>query len=180
MRAHVRRSQRAVLGAFDALSLRRDEEDRSLRTVRSVSSAAVAVAAGAATTSLLSSKMLLSVGGAGTVFPSGHVLALSAAAKAPLVTGATLHFLQIAPVVACQGFWAAPWPTIKEVEKTGTTGGLPPLGYFSMFANGYLWMVYGYTADMNPTIIFPNFTGFLAGAYYSAKVRLALDTPRVL
>lgn len=50
--------------------------------------------------------------------------------------GAIGTFLKVAPVVSCQALWAAPWPTIKEVEERKSTEGLPPLGYFSMFANG--------------------------------------------
>ena len=95
-------------------------------------------------------------------------LALSPA-KAPLVGPAVVSFLQFAPPLVCQALWAAPYPTMKEAEKKGSTEGLPPLGYFSMFANGYLWTAYGYTAGMDPTIMLPNMTGMLAGAYYTSK-----------
>ena len=95
-------------------------------------------------------------------------LALSPA-KPPLVGAAAVSFLQFAPPIVCQALWAAPYPTIKEAEKKGSTEGLPPLGYFSMFANGYLWMAYGYTAGMDPTIMLPNMTGMMAGAYYTSK-----------
>jgi len=175
------RSRSAVLAALDAVvpSHRREERESTyLSSSRSVSTTAAAATAVVASSTLLANteslSALLGVGGAGSVFPGlagSSALALSAANAGPWVGGASLTFLTWAPVIACQAFWAAPWPTMKEVEKNGTTGGLPPLGYFSMLANGYLWMAYGYSADMNMTIIIPNFTGMLAGGYYTMKVR---------
>jgi len=99
-------------------------------------------------------------------------LALSpaaAAAAGPSVGPGAVWFLKIAPPAVCQLLWAAPLPTIREVERKGTTEGLPPLGYFAMAANGFLWMGYGASAGMDPTIIVPNATGMLAGLYYSSK-----------
>lgn len=95
-------------------------------------------------------------------------VALSAA-KAPLVSGAALTFFQVSPVLACQALWAAPYPTISDVRRKKSTGGLPPLPYFAMFANGFLWVVYGCVCDFNPTIIIPNFVGFIAGGYYTSQ-----------
>jgi len=95
-------------------------------------------------------------------------LAMSAA-KAPLVSGSALLFLKVSPVLACQALWAAPYPTIVEVKKRESTDGLPPLPYFSMFANGFLWVVYGCVCNFNPTIIVPNFVGFVAGGYYTSQ-----------
>jgi len=80
--------------------------------------------------------------------------------------GAMTTFLKVSPVLACQMLWVAPFPTMQEVAKKETTEGLPPLPYFSMMANGFLWMGYG-SMTMDWTIITPNATGFLAGAYYS-------------
>jgi solute carrier family 50 protein (sugar transporter) len=87
-------------------------------------------------------------------------------ATVELVGAAAVSFLKFAPPMVCQLLWLAPYPTIREVIKKGTTEGLPPLGYFSMLANGYLWCAYGYVAHCDFTIIVPNITGTLAGAYY--------------
>jgi solute carrier family 50 protein (sugar transporter) len=78
-----------------------------------------------------------------------------------------ISFLQVAPVISCQAMWLAPYPTIQKAIKDKSTGGLPPLGYFSMFANGYLWFGYGVASGMDLTIIVPNVTGMIAGCYYS-------------
>lgn len=96
-------------------------------------------------------------------------LTVPSAAEAGALAPGLLTFLKVAPTVSAQVLWAAPYPTIKEVEKNGSTDGLPPLPYFSMCANGYLWVAYGYTAGVDVTIMLPNFTGMLAGGYYSYK-----------
>ena len=98
---------------------------------------------------------------------SAAAVATSPASAAALIGTTGVTVLQVGPVLSCQVLWAAPYPTIQEVIAKKTTGGLPPLGYFSMFANGYLWCGYGISAGMDPTIICPNITGMLAGAYYS-------------
>lgn len=95
--------------------------------------------------------------------------ATSKTIAAPLVSGAALTFLKVAPVITCQALWLAPLPTIQDVQKNKSTGGLPPLPYFSMMANGFLWCIYGCVCDFNPTILVPNFTGFLAGTYYAVQ-----------
>ena len=77
---------------------------------------------------------------------------LSTSAKAALVGPSMAMFLKTAPVISCQALWAAPYPTVQQVIKDKSTGGLPPLGYFSMFANGYLWMCYGISAGMDMTM----------------------------
>jgi len=78
-----------------------------------------------------------------------------AAKAAPLVGPGMVSFLSVAPPLWCQLFWLAPMPTVKEMQKNNSTGGLPPLGYFSMMANGWLWACYGVTAGerfcMSPT-----------------------------
>jgi len=99
-----------------------------------------------------------------SIIPAAAPVLMSAAEASAIVT-----FLKIAPVVSCQVLWAAPYPTIKAVEEKGTTEGLPPLGYFAMMTNGFLWVCYGYTSGMDMTIITPNAVGLVAGAYYSSK-----------
>ena len=67
------------------------------------------------------------------------------------------------------------------MQKEKSTGGLPPLGHFSMMANGWLWACYGYTAGMDLTIILPNLTGAqnpdpdraLSSQVFAVKPRLA-------
>ena len=104
---------------------------------------------------------------------SAHALATtvatSPASAAALIGPAGVTLLQVGPVLSCQALWVAPYPTIKAVIEKKSTGGLPPLSYFSMFANGYLWCGYGISAGMDPTIITPNITGMVAGAYYTSK-----------
>jgi uncharacterized protein with PQ loop repeat len=95
--------------------------------------------------------------------------ALKTMALSPSVSGFALTFLKVSPVITCQALWAAPYPTIKEVVKKKSTGGLPPLPYYSMMANGFLWVVYGCVCDFNPTIIVPNFTGLICGTYYTMQ-----------
>jgi hypothetical protein len=81
--------------------------------------------------------------------PSALLLSTSQAA---MVGPGMVSFLQVAPVISCQALWAAPYPTMQKVIKDKTTGGLPPLGYFSMFANGYLWFAYGVSSGMDMTM----------------------------
>ena len=95
--------------------------------------------------------------------------ALALSSTVPSVSGFALTFLKISPVITCQALWAAPYPTIKQVVKKKSTEGLPPLPYYSMMANGFLWVVYGCVCDFNPTIIVPNFTGLLCGTYYTMQ-----------
>ena len=88
--------------------------------------------------------------------------------EAPWVGPSAVAFLRISPVVVCQLLWLAPLPTARAVIRRRSTRGLPPLGWFSMLANGYLWSAYGVVAGMDLTIVLPNVTGLLAGAWYSA------------
>ena len=90
---------------------------------------------------------------------------LALSSTVPSVSGFALTFLKVSPVITCQALWAAPYPTIKEVVRKKSTEGLPPLPYYSMMANGFLWVVYGCVCDFNPTIIVPNATGLLCGTY---------------
>ena len=77
------------------------------------------------------------------------------------------RFLSIAPGVASQVFWIAPYSTLRKVVRNKSTEGLPPLPYFSMMVNGFLWLMYGVCADMDPSIMLPNLTGMVAGMYWS-------------
>ena len=81
---------------------------------------------------------------------------LALSSTVPSVSGFALTLLKVSPVITCQALWAAPYPTIKEVVRKKSTEGLPPLPYYSMMANGFLWVVYGCVCDFNPTIIAPN------------------------
>jgi len=87
---------------------------------------------------------------------------------APLVGANAVMFLKISPVLFSQVFWLSPLPTTRHMQKVESTEGIPPVPYFSMMANGWLWVCYGYTADLDLTIMTPNATGFLAGAYYTS------------
>lgn len=55
---------------------------------------------------------------------------------------------------------------MTQVKKEKTTGDLPLLPYSAMVTSCCLWMTYGILSDMNWTIIAPNMTGLLFGAYY--------------
>ena len=59
----------------------------------------------------------------------------------------------------------APLPTILQISKNKSTGGLPLLPYSSMVANGFLWMVYGWLQDL-PSIWSSNMIGTILGIYY--------------
>ena len=83
------------------------------------------------------------------------------------ISASFARFLSIAPAVASQVFWIAPYSTLRKVERNKSTEGLPPLPYFSMMVNGFLWLMYGVCADMDPTIMLPNLSGMIAGMYWS-------------
>jgi solute carrier family 50 (sugar transporter) len=103
--------------------------------------------------------------------PRAHAMrsALFAGDAEPAWVGpAAVSFLKVSPVLVCQVLWLSPLPTARTVIRRGSTEGLPPLGWFSMLANGFLWTVYGWTAGPDLTIIVPNVSGLLAGAGYSA------------
>merc|ERR1711934_233453 len=132
---------------FRGLSTGREEDEKS---VKSHAPAAIpALTVGAATI--------------GSITPS-----LCGATAEALSPGA-LYFLSTAPVLACQVLWMAPLPTIRTVQARGTTESLPPLPYFSMATNGYLWVAYGAAAGMDMTIMVPNLTGMLFGSYYCSQ-----------
>eukprot|EP00937_MAST-01D_sp_MAST-1D-sp2_P007868 g7868.t1 len=90
----------------------------------------------------------------------------AALATASSVGARLTTFLTFAPPVASQVFWVAPLPTMRAAVRARSTEGLPPLPYFSMLVNGFLWSAYGVTANMDPTIILPNISGMLAGLYW--------------
>ena len=56
-------------------------------------------------------------------------------------------------------------PTIRQVEKDKTVGGLPLLPYSSMIANCFLWLVYGVLRE-EPKVWGTNLIGFLFGLFY--------------
>eukprot|EP00937_MAST-01D_sp_MAST-1D-sp2_P005525 g5525.t1 len=62
---------------------------------------------------------------------------------------------------------AAPYADAQDVVRCRSTGGRPPLSWFAMLANGFLWAAYGATSDWDLTIIVPNAVGVAAGGYYS-------------
>jgi len=142
------------------LHFRRDEEERQFAPagVRGLSGSAAGISAAKA----LGSISILSPA-------ETQAVAAVVGKAAPLVGPLAVKFLSVAPALWCQIFWLSPLPTVRQFIADKSTGGLPPLGYFSMMANGWLWVCYGYTADMNLTIMLPNATGFVAGAYYTKQ-----------
>lgn len=91
--------------------------------------------------------------------------AATAAAVSPLL--ATI--LNWGPVIAVQVFFLAPMLDVQRWQKDGTTGENPPLPYFTIPGNGFLWLVYGYLSDMNMTIMAANAPGLVLGIYYAVN-----------
>ena len=58
----------------------------------------------------------------------------------PLVGGHVVAVLRVAAPLSGVWLWLAPLPTLRGVEQAKTTGGLPPLPYYAMLANGWLWV----------------------------------------
>jgi solute carrier family 50 (sugar transporter) len=62
---------------------------------------------------------------------------------------------------------ACRWKTIAEIRRTQTTGQLSPLPFVSLLTNCLVWATYGVLgSDM--TVLAPNISGILLGAYYTA------------
>ena len=76
-------------------------------------------------------------------------------------------FLRVAPAITNILLIFSPLPTVRNIIKQRTTETLPPLPYFSLVANGFLWMVYGIASDGNLTIAAPNAVALVMGAYYT-------------
>lgn len=64
----------------------------------------------------------------------------------------------------------APLPTIFEVSRSKSVGGLPLLPYSSMAANGFIWALYGWLTD-SPSVKWANVAGTLLGSYYFRQFR---------
>ena len=105
---------------------------------------------------------------AAATFWVGRATLVTAARRVdPVGPGGARLFLRFAPPASGLLLWFAPLPTMRDVVRRGSTGGLPPLPYFSMLASGLLWAAYGAVlADW--TIIVPNAACGAAGACYSA------------
>jgi len=95
------------------------------------------------------------------------VLAETAAAAAPAVSPLLATILNWGPVIAVQVFFLSPMLDVQRWQKDGTTGENPPLPYFTIPGNGFLWLVYGYLSDMNMTIMAANAPGLVLGIYYA-------------
>jgi uncharacterized protein with PQ loop repeat len=86
----------------------------------------------------------------------------------PLLGPDAVRFLSVFAPVTGPFLWFAPYPTLRDVAKRGTTAGLPPLNYFCMMVTGVVWTAYGILASMDYTIIIPNLCFGLCGAFYTA------------
>ena len=107
---------------------------------------------------------LHSPGGAASLAGTTTTSILATASTTALPT-AMISFLQVAPPVAAQIVFLSPLAAMKQFKEAGTTGDVSPIPYAAMCVNGFLWVVYGgLKGDM--TIIAPNASGFLFGAYY--------------
>lgn len=91
--------------------------------------------------------------------------AVSSLTNASSLSPTLVAFLQFAPPLACQAVFLSPMTTMKQFAKDGTTGDVSCIPYAAMCANGVLWMMYG-AVKGDVTIIAPNITGILFGAYY--------------
>ncbi len=54
------------------------------------------------------------------------------------------------------------------MQKDGTTGALSPLPFVSLLANCTVWSLYGALVG-DPTVLVPNLSGALFGAYYTRE-----------
>lgn len=71
---------------------------------------------------------------------------------------------QLAPIAA----WIvclAPFPTIRQVQRRKSVGGLPLLPYSSMVVNSAVWIIYG-VLKSEQSIIIANTVGLVLGIYY--------------
>ena len=96
----------------------------------------------------------------GTAAPK--VLATAATATIP---AGVVSFLQVAPPIAAQIVFLSPLSAMRQFKKDGTTGDVSPIPYAAMAVNGFAWVLYG-TLKGDMTIVLPNASGFLFGAYY--------------
>lgn len=140
----------AVARLFSVSSLKRDDDDEE----RPALSKRIASTLGAA--SVLSLPALTT-----KVLADGAV----AAPFVPMVSGASLWFLQMFPPVAAQAVFLAPMGAMAQIKKDGDVGDMPLLPYAAMAVNGVGWVAYGLLQGQ-PTIWVPNITAFGFGVYY--------------
>jgi solute carrier family 50 protein (sugar transporter) len=57
--------------------------------------------------------------------------------------------------------------TVKDIQANKSTGNLPVLPFISLFTNCIVWTTYGLLAQ-DMTVIAPNVSGILFGAYYTS------------
>lgn len=62
--------------------------------------------------------------------------------------------------------FSAPIPTLRQIAKDRTVGGLPLLPYTSMVTSAFLWTVYGWL-NQQPSIYVTNSLGMIMGMYYT-------------
>lgn len=70
----------------------------------------------------------------------------------------------LAPIFSILVF-AAPIPTIFQIQRDKTVGSLPLLPYTSMLSSAFLWVVYGFLKS-EPSIIVANGTGLVLSIFY--------------
>ena len=71
---------------------------------------------------------------------------------------------QLAPIFSILVF-AAPIPTIFQIQRDKSVGSLPLLPYSSMLSSAFLWVVYGFLKS-EPKIWTANGTGLVLALYY--------------
>ena len=85
------------------------------------------------------------------------------------VTGSSMPtWVQLCVTLAPAAAWivfASPIPTIQQISRDKTVGGLPLLPYSSMCVNCFVWIVYGLLKS-EATIVRANAVGLVLGAYY--------------
>jgi solute carrier family 50 protein (sugar transporter) len=71
---------------------------------------------------------------------------------------------QLAPIFSILVF-AAPIPTIVQIQRDKSVGSLPLLPYSSMLSSAFLWVVYGFLKS-EPKIWIANGTGLILSIFY--------------
>jgi len=74
--------------------------------------------------------------------------------------------LRYAPLVAFAYVLLAPLETIQEIRNRKNVGSFSSFPFLSLFANCFLWSVYGYVADAF-TCLWANVLGTLAGTIFT-------------
>jgi len=91
--------------------------------------------------------------------------ATAAAVAKPLVGPMAVSFLSVSPAIAGQILFLSPMQAMRQFRESGTTGAVSVMPYAAMAANGAAWTIYG-ALSSDYTIMVPNFSGLLFGAYY--------------